>query len=525
MIDVTSKAFMGMTVGCACCYDHKFDPIPTTDAMYGMFESFSVFAGFIDLTPQKQENINEIERLNEELLNTPGKQWEKDLLANQPIAQKVQLVNNEISAKKEISANYNLIADFRCETEVSLREKGWEAQGNFIHDGLKVNGEEIRLNPRKLRLEAYSVGKAEVLRSPNFIIEDDFYEFRAAGNRGTVRLIIDNFQLIQDPIYGDIQKTIYNPEMDFYRMNVKMWKGHKAYFEFIPGGFKQHVYEVNPDQFIEVEYIFSYSAENPSEKQIEIPPCGELNFNPSFETLKTSLQAWIKREATPLQNHQLNQLIEEGKLTLPKANAHRLLADIDSLKEKTYDKDYIIGMSDGPEVFSPVFIRGSINQLSKEKVPHQFLYALSSEEDHFPQQRSGRLAWVEKAVSTDNPLAARVMINRLWHHIFGRGIVETVDNFGLQGKLPTHPELLDYLAITFIEEGWSMKQMIRYMLLTNAFQRSTAAPEQNAKKDPNNDYLAHFRVKRMEGEAIRDAILAVSGCLDSTLFGPSVLYT
>ncbi|MCB0852358.1 MAG: DUF1549 domain-containing protein, partial [Bacteroidetes bacterium] len=247
MIDVTSKAFMGMTVGCARCHDHKFDPIPTTDyyAMYGMFESSRFSPVSIDLTPQKQENINEIERLNEELRIHLGKQWEKDLLANQPIAQKVQLVNNEIPAKKEISANYNLIADFRCETEVSLREKGWEAQGNFIHDGLKVNGEEIRLNPRKLRLEAYSVGKAEVLRSPNFIIEDDFYEFRAAGNRGTVRLIIDNFQLIQDPIYGDIQKTIYNPEMDFYRMNVKMWKGHKAYFEFIPGGFKQHVYEVN----------------------------------------------------------------------------------------------------------------------------------------------------------------------------------------------------------------------------------------------------------------------------------------
>jgi len=118
-------------------------------------------------------------------------------------------------------------------------------------------------------------------------------------------------------------------------------------------------------------------------------------------------------------------------------------------------------------------------------------------------------------------LTARVMVNRIWHHLFGRGIVETVDNFGLQSKPPTHPELLDYLAIQFVEEGWSVKKMIRQIVLSKTFQRGTQASEKSREADPQNLLLSHFPVRRLEGEAIRDGILAVSGRLDRTLHGAS----
>ncbi|MEX0360346.1 MAG: DUF1553 domain-containing protein, partial [Allomuricauda sp.] len=128
----------------------------------------------------------------------------------------------------------------------------------------------------------------------------------------------------------------------------------------------------------------------------------------------------------------------------------------------------------------------------------------------------------EDKLQADNTLTARVMVNRIWHHLIGKGIVETVDNFGLQGKLPTHPELLDHLAITFQKEDWSIKKMIRYIVTSEAFKRSTITEDEMSDKDPNNLYLASFPIRRLESETIRDGILAVSQSLDSTLFGPPI---
>ena len=114
------------------------------------------------------------------------------------------------------------------------------------------------------------------------------------------------------------------------------------------------------------------------------------------------------------------------------------------------------------------------------------------------------------------------MVNRIWHHLFGRGIVETVDNFGLQGKLPSHPELLDYLAIKFEEEDWSIKKMIRAIVNSEAFKRSALKDEELSEKDPTNIYLASFPVRRLEAEAIRDGILVASESLNDSMYGPPV---
>jgi hypothetical protein len=114
------------------------------------------------------------------------------------------------------------------------------------------------------------------------------------------------------------------------------------------------------------------------------------------------------------------------------------------------------------------------------------------------------------------------MVNRIWHHLFGRGLVETVDNFGMQGKVPSHPELLDQLAIDFIRNGWSVKRMIRHIMTSETFRRSVEPVAGAAQKDPGNILLASYPLRRMEAEAIRDAMLSVSGSLDTTMFGPPV---
>jgi hypothetical protein len=128
-------------------------------------------------------------------------------------------------------------------------------------------------------------------------------------------------------------------------------------------------------------------------------------------------------------------------------------------------------------------------------------------------------------LSDSNPLTARVMANRIWLWTFGAGIVATPDNFGRMGEKPTHPELLDFLASKLKTDGWSLKTSLLQLVDSDAFQRSSAVSEMAAKVDPLNTLLSHAHVRRLEAESIRDALLSVSGRLDTSLHGPSVAAT
>jgi hypothetical protein len=121
-----------------------------------------------------------------------------------------------------------------------------------------------------------------------------------------------------------------------------------------------------------------------------------------------------------------------------------------------------------------------------------------------------------------NPLPARVMVNRLWHHQFGRGIVATPSDFGSMGERPTHPQLLDWLAAEFVRQGWSMKAMHRLLVTSNTYRQSSSYSEAAAKVDPQNRLLWQFPRQRLEGEVIRDSGLAVAGLLNTKMGGPSV---
>jgi hypothetical protein len=156
-------------------------------------------------------------------------------------------------------------------------------------------------------------------------------------------------------------------------------------------------------------------------------------------------------------------------------------------------------------------------------VPRRFLSALADEKTPI-YNGSGRAQLAEYITAKNNPLTSRVMVNRVWHHLFGRGLVQSVDNFGALGQPPSHPELLDYLALRFQNElGWSVKKLIREIVLTNAYQMaSDRADDKTENADPENILLHRANVRRLQGEAIRDAILAVSGRLNGKIGGPPV---
>ncbi|MCA9046707.1 MAG: DUF1553 domain-containing protein, partial [Planctomycetaceae bacterium] len=139
-------------------------------------------------------------------------------------------------------------------------------------------------------------------------------------------------------------------------------------------------------------------------------------------------------------------------------------------------------------------------------------------------QSSGRRTALARWItSPENPLTARVMVNRVWQGHFGRGIVRSSNNFGLQGDAPTHPELLDWLASEFMENGWSVKQLHRTILLSNTYQMSSTSNAKSLEQDPENNLFWRFDPRRLRAEEIRDSILAVNGSLNlDSMFGPSI---
>jgi len=215
-------------------------------------------------------------------------------------------------------------------------------------------------------------------------------------------------------------------------------------------------------------------------------------------------------------------LFGAGRCPLPAAQA--FVTAENALISTIHTQSHLApAIMDGSGVDAYVMKRGSWRNRG-DNAPRQFLEAIagSRQPPIAAGTGSGRLELARRMTDPANPFAARVIVNRLWYHLFGRGIVPTVDNFGVLGSEPSNPALLDYLANDFIAQGWSMKHAIRTMVLSATYQMSSAAEPKDDARDPDNRYLHRMPIRRLEGEAIRDSILAVSGCIDLRLGGPSV---
>jgi murein DD-endopeptidase MepM/ murein hydrolase activator NlpD len=168
-----------------------------------------------------------------------------------------------------------------------------------------------------------------------------------------------------------------------------------------------------------------------------------------------------------------------------------------------------------------VFIRGDAGNKGPV-APRRFLEVLSGPSRPAWTNGSGRLQFAYAIANNKNPVTARVMINRIWLHHFGEGFVPTPDDFGTMSESPSHPELLDYLASRFMEDGWSIKKIHRQIMLSSVYQQGSANNPRYAQIDPNNRLLWRANIRRLEFEALRDSFLAIGGALDETMYGRPV---
>ncbi len=516
MIDVTTKAFQGLTVSCARCHDHKFDPITTKEyyGLYGIMESSRFSPVPAIRTIQQEQDLGKVNELKLYLRDLIAEQWKTDATSINSNVPKSVHGNKSSKMSSSRDSGYSVIADFRGNNLNDWQIHG-QAFGKHTTLGNPLFNDQyelLELDSGKASSRSLGFGLFGALRSPNFIIEKKYIGIRARGIKSSLRIIIDNFQLISYPIFENINQKVDKEEWQNYIIDVDLWKGHKAYVEILPGYYENHVYKLPKEAYVEIEYANSFDK-----KRHDLP----MPYDDKLSTAVQAIEDWSSWNATPGQIELLNRLLKNKSLANRFLKAEESISKNNLLKSNFTDTSFFNGIYDGFAINSPVFKRGNHHELTSE-VPRKFLSALSVPDSISKSTGSGRKELAESFLHPDNPLTSRVMVNRIWHHIFGRGIVETTDNFGLQGKLPAFPALLDFLALKYQHEGWSTKKMIRYILRSETFKRSVYGDAESDQVDPENIYLAHFPLRRMEAEDIRDGILAVSGRLDTAMFGKPV---
>jgi hypothetical protein len=206
------------------------------------------------------------------------------------------------------------------------------------------------------------------------------------------------------------------------------------------------------------------------------------------------------RQATPPAKERIKQL--EGELA--RLQRRGLPPDLPAA----------YAVADGKPTDECVHIRGEPDQRGALIKRHFPKFLAGGAPLEIPDGASGRLQLAQWLTRKEHPLTARVMVNRIWQHHFGKGIVATPSNFGTRGEPPTHPELLDYLAVQFVESGWSVKAMHRQIMLSRCYQLASTGNAADAGHDPGNRFLWHAERRRLEAEAIRDSMLVVAGNLN-----------
>jgi hypothetical protein len=243
--------------------------------------------------------------------------------------------------------------------------------------------------------------------------------------------------------------------------------------------------------------------------------------------LRSAVEAWQCNEAGEADIRLINWLLKNEVLSNDResndeSDITQLVDRYRQVEQQLKTPQTINGMADLEDGFDyHLNIRGDYDLLG-DQVPRGYLQTLTGKNEGFKSAGSGRLELAELIASPENPLTARVFVNRVWHWLFGSGIVATPNNFGKLGQTPTHPHLLDYLATRFVDEGWSVKRLVRMIVLSETWRQGSEASPQADLKDPDNRLLHHYSLRRLEAEAVRDAILATSGGINLQLYGPPV---
>jgi len=477
-IDVLMRGTMGLSVYCARCHDHKFDPIPTKDyySLYGVFAS--------SVEPQEKPTIETTEQ------KTDYEDYLKKLAA--------------LEAQLEL---------FRENTITKFLN---EARANTPNYLAALHTLEVSKKTLRDRTDQDEFEKSTKL-SP----------FMAQVWQGYLRNRAHNKN---DRVWGAWASFAELPENDFalkakdlaakYALNDKA--GKAAINPLVAKAFSTPP----PTMRAVADRYGKLLTDAASKWENTLTLYGKQKAAAKEEDLK-------KPAALPdAAQEELRKVLYASELNVPYdrlagINNQRILRQEDPIKDKIVTLNIThpgaprkaMALTDLPTPRNAkVMIKGSPNNLGPE-VPRQFLEIVAGPNRQPFQKGSGRLELAQAIASKDNPLTARVMANRVWMNHFGTGIVRTASDFGLRSEDPTHPELLDYLASYFMENGWSIKKLHRLIMLSSTYQQGSEENPRYALIDPSNLYLYKMNRRRLDFEAFRDSLLTVSGKIDLKMGG------
>ncbi len=466
-IDVVTRTTMGLTVSCARCHDHKFDPIPTADyySMFGVFDA-SV-ERLLPIAPPSEEferGVREHEKKLEDYLGGKRRDLENKLrtdAADFLLATTSPRVTDENMLRRDRKARTTE------EWRQYLKERGKQFDPVFapwhafsaLADGEKEPSTTAFQGRRAIELAA-TVAKNEL----------------ADGKLNA---------LIAKAFEGDPPKSL-----------AEVAQRYQKLFADIDAQWTKAVEEARANKQPEPTALPDASGEQIRQVLYGTDSPAVL----ASDNIERALERQDRQEA-----RKLRQEIEKFRTTAKSAPLQAM------------------GMEDSPRIApkTRVLLRGNPGRPGPE-VPRQFLSIVAGEDRQPFSDGSGRLELARAIASPENPLTARVLVNRVWMHHFGQGLVRTPSDFGLRSDPPSHPELLDYLASRFVAEGWSIKKLQRWILLSSTYQQSSELRPEASAKDPENLLVWRMNRRRMDLEATRDSMLFVAGQLDESIGGPAV---
>jgi hypothetical protein len=546
-LDVFGKTFLGLTVACARCHDHKFDPIPQADyyALCGYLRSSRYQQAFLDRPERSAPLLRRLTGLRAEAdalavaVSANALRGQLEGLVDGVRSGRVRLPDSWLQPAPAAQAAGTVFADFARDGF-----RGWYVTGQAFGDGPAQGIVQRAGVPPVQRVvgpgwadSRFPSGVLQgALRSPTFTLQTKRIWYHAAGREARINLIVDGYQHIRDPIYGGLTVRLKSDEPRWLAQDVGMWTGHRAYIEILDDGpgyavvdrivFRDDGPPEEPANPLLAPLVQDAAPAAPDALARKVQPlCQEIVAQWRTGALRTAPDAGHRIAI-------LNELLQGDWLrplsAAPDAEHARRLARLEALREQIRTLEASLpaprramALADGTGENEHLFIRGNHKNLGDE-VPRRFLEVLAGTGQPAPRQGSGRLELAERLVHPSNPLLPRVLVNRLWQHHFGEGIVRSPDSFGALGTPPTHPELLDYLATEFVRRGWSVKELHRLMLLSSTFRMASRGDPAAERQDPENKLLHRMPVRRLEAEAIRDAMLCVSGRMERTLYGPGV---
>jgi hypothetical protein len=455
-IDVVSRGLLGLTVGCARCHDHKFDPIPQRD----YYSLYGVFASCVEPTVpplfQEPPTTEAYARFAKEL---EGRE--------QKLTEFVQAKHTElVTAAKTRAAEYLLAAH-------ALRDQPSTQDFMLIADG----GD---LNPRMLQRWVVYLQRMRKVHHPVWV---PWHAFADLAEKDFAARASERCARFAPPVNPVVAKSFAD------KPPRTLAEAAQRYSDLLNAADQlgQGAAPLPDAAEEELRQVFHGPDAPPN---VAMNPVGDLDLLPDRPS-----QAKL---------HELRKAVETWRSTGPGAPPRAMV------------------LEDAPTPYQPrVFLRGNPNNPGPV-VPRQFLGVLAGDRRQPFRHGSGRLDLAEAIAARDNPLTARAIVNRVWQHHFGRGLVTTPSDFGLRSDPPSHPELLDHLATFLMHNGWSLKQLHRLILLSAVYRQRSDDRAECRRVDPENVLLWKMNRQRLDFEATRDALLAVAGALDGTVGGPPV---